>query len=410
MGGNRTLRISFDTPESFRAEYESNLCNGGAFIATDESFALRETVRVEVQLCYQHRAIGFESEVVHIVPPEMAQMGGRAGVAVQFKGKASDVRATLERLVGESLPPPAPPPPPRPEASKRVAARTTARVAALIESGGVVVDGRTRNLSRSGVLVGVGEGGDALPVGQSVQITLTHPTSGERMSVAGRIAREVRSEGEVSALAIEFTPDEAERDRVERFVEEIQETEHTRRLGGITGAIQDLGPQELIQMFATTATRGTLYLRNSQDEGMVGFEGGLIRYIHLGAASGMKALMRMIAWREGSFEFHARLEDVEEVEAPLPLQAALLDAMRRLDEQKRDEARHFPLDMRFQVNDAADTLTTPLTKVEEAVIDLARAGFTVQRMLDVIPEPDPEIFRALEALVDQAVLKPANWP
>jgi Tfp pilus assembly protein PilZ len=408
MGGNRTLRISFDTPESFRAEYASSLCNGGAFIATDDEFALRETVRVEVQLCYQHRAIGFESEVVHIVPPEMAQMGGRAGVAVQFKGKASDVRATLERLVGETLPPPAPPPPPRPEAASRATARTTARVAALIESDGAVIEGRTRNLSRSGVLVSVAAAD--LPVGRPVQITLTHPISGERMTVAGRVAREVRSQGEVSALAFEFTPDEAERDRVGHFVEAIQETEHTRRLGGITGAIQEIGPQDLIQMFATTATRGTLYLRNGHDEGMVGFDSGLIRYIQLGAATGMKALMRMIDWREGSFEFQARLEDVEEVEAPLPLQAALLDATRRLDEQKRDATRRFSLDMRFNVNDASDALTSSLTKVEDAVIDLARAGFTVQRMLDVIPEPDPEIFRALDSLADQAVLVPADRP
>jgi len=45
------------------------------------------------------------------------------------------------------------------------------------------------------------------------------------------------------------------------------------------------------------------------------------------------------------------------------------------------------------------------SKVEAAILDLARAGFTVQRMLDVIPEPDPEIFRALQNLRDAGLVE-----
>jgi len=409
VSGNRTLRISFETPEAFRREYESNLCNGGAFIATDEPFEMREMVRVEVQLGYAHRAIGLESEIVHIVPQEMAQMGGRPGVAVQFKGNVAEVRATLERLVGETLPPPALPPPPRPEASKRVASRAPARIAARIQDGDAVVDGRTRNLSRTGALVGVT--GPSLPVGETVELTLRHPTTGEELAVPSRVVRQVHSEGEVAALGMEFVPDGiAARKRVEHFVEEIQQAEHTRRLGGITGAIRELGPQDLIQMFASSTPLGTLYLRKGQDEGMIGFEAGLMRYVCLGGATGMKALVRMLAWREGSFEFHARLEEVESPEPPLPLQAAVFDAMRRIDEQHRDAARSFALDARFVVNDDAEMLGDPQNKLESAILDLARAGFTVGRMLEVIPEPDPEIFRALESLADQAILIPADWP
>ena len=38
------------------------------------------------------------------------------------------------------------------------------------------------------------------------------------------------------------------------------------------------------------------------------------------------------------------------------------------------------------------------------MLELVRAGFTVQRMLEVIPEPDPEIYRALESLDDRGVI------
>jgi hypothetical protein len=47
---------------------------------------------------------------------------------------------------------------------------------------------------------------------------------------------------------------------------------------------------------------------------------------------------------------------------------------------------------------------TELSKTEAAVIDLVRAGFSVRRMVAIIPEPDPEIHRALASLHDQGVI------
>ena len=224
--GTRTLRISFDSQEEFRREYESNLFNGGVFIPSDEAFALRESVRVEVQLSYAHRAIGLEAEVVHIVTPELAQVGGAPGVAVHFKGNVGEVRATLERLAGESLDAPAPPPAPRPEASDRTAERTPVRVAARIQDGDDVLDVRTRNLSKTGVLVGVQD--RAVAVGETIELTLRNPTTEEEMAVPGRVMREVETEGEVSALGIQFSPDESEREEVEQFISEVQRAELPR--------------------------------------------------------------------------------------------------------------------------------------------------------------------------------------
>jgi Tfp pilus assembly protein PilZ len=399
--GNRTLRISFDSQEEFHREYACNLFNGGVFIPSDESFELRQTVTIEVQLSYAHRAIGLEAEVVHIVTPEMAQVGGAPGVAVHFRGNVAEVRATLERLAGESLEVPVPPPP-RPEASDRAAERTPVRVTARIRDGDDVLDVRTRNLSKTGVLVGVRD--RAVPVGETVELTLRNPTTEEEMGVQGRVMREVETGGEVSALGIQFAPDESEREEVEQFLTEVQHAEHSRRLGGITGAIEELGPQNLVQMFSMSAPMGTLYLRREQEEGMIGFEDGLMRFALLGAATGMEALMRMLEWREGAFEFHARLEEVEVKDPPLPLEAALLEAVRQLDEANCVDARRFPLHAHFKVNEGADRCGAQLSKVEAAILDLAHAGFTIQRMLDVIPEPDLEIFRAIESLADDELI------
>jgi hypothetical protein len=45
-----------------------------------------------------------------------------------------------------------------------------------------------------------------------------------------------------------------------------------------------------------------------------------------------------------------------------------------------------------------------LSKVEAAVLDLVRAGFTVRRIVDFIPEPDSQIYRALESLSDRGAI------
>ncbi len=41
-----------------------------------------------------------------------------------------------------------------------------------------------------------------------------------------------------------------------------------------------------------------------------------------------------------------------------------------------------------------------ISKVEDTVIDLARGEFTIRRLLDMIPESDVEILRALTFLAD----------
>ena len=141
---------------------------------------------------------------------------------------------------------------------------------------------------------------------------------------------------------------------------------------------------------------------------MIGFEGGLLHYALIGSSTGMDALLRMLAWRDGAFEFHARLEEVEVKDPPLPLEAALLEAVQRLDEANRARVRHFPLQARFEVNEGADRCGSQLSKIEAAILDLARAGFTLQRMLEVIPEPDSEILRAVESLAADELVTPLD--
>jgi len=51
----RSLRVAFESEESLQREYQTNIANGGIFIATNVGFAAREVVRVEIALEYCDR-------------------------------------------------------------------------------------------------------------------------------------------------------------------------------------------------------------------------------------------------------------------------------------------------------------------------------------------------------------------
>lgn len=395
----RVLRISFDDPEAFQAEYASNLASGGVFVETEEAFDLRERVTVAVELSFCDQRAELTGEVVHQITLDMARLGGAAaGVAVQFEGSASAVRARLEPLrtaAGAPVHEPV-------DSGRRRAPRSDARVAARIEASTGSVSGQTRNLSQTGVLIAVR--GSGVPVGERVDVSLSDPETGESMSVGGVVVREVETDGGVSALAIDFAPSDAQRDEVQNFVEQLQSSEHTRRLGGIAGDIAELGTANLLQMLSATGNPGTLTLCAGEREAVIGCEGGLLRYVRVGPVSGMKALVRLLAWHEGSFEFHARLDPVDSTEPPMPLEAALIEGLRLLDEERANGDAMLPAEARPRLVDAAAADAEELSKTEAAVLDLVRAGFDVGRMVAVIPEPDLEVHRAITALCERGVL------
>jgi Tfp pilus assembly protein PilZ len=397
----RILEVAFARAEDFRREYEANLANGGVFVATDEDFALREKVRVKLALGFCRREIELDGEVVHRVTRAMSALGGSCGVAVSFEEPVAGVRRRLAPLLGV---PPDPPAPPLLPHHKPRAPRAPARVAARIEGAEEPLAGRTRNLSRSGVLVSVP--GRGVPVGQKVRVELAHPTTGETKELEGTVVREIAGEGGVAALGIRFDPPEGERAALECFVAEIHGVEHARRLGGISGDLATVGVAQLLGMLGATSPTGTVSLRRGAEEAIVGFENGVLRIARVGPATGMKALVRLVGWREGSFEFHARLDAIEAPDPPLPLEGAVLDATLLHDEAARPDRRSLAPDAVPRLARGAPSAGGPeLGKLEQAVLDLVAAGFPVRRILDVIPEPDPAILRALDALLDAGLIR-----
>jgi Tfp pilus assembly protein PilZ len=361
------LAVEYADADAFAQDYRANLSSGGVFVETEAAFEARQLVVVRLSLGWAGEEIDLDGEIVHIVPPEMAGMGGRPGVAVQFSEDPGALRERLARYAtdGESKKSPAA------TGETRVAPRRAVRVPARIQTQDGTVTGRTRNLSQSGVLIGIEEGDVAM--GTFVRVNLRHPTSGEELWVDGSVVREVRGEERVEAVAVHFDPGATRRGDVDRFIESVQAAEHTRRLGGISGPIAELGPQSIVQMLATTAPRGTVVLRHGEEEGLVCFEGGILRKVRLGPATGMKALVRMLSWRDGTFEFHTTVEECSG-EAPFPLEAAILDAVRQIDESQRGQ-----LHAQIQLAQAQQKWTNAVRMVTWTSFDEIKSAVTDKR-------------------------------
>jgi Tfp pilus assembly protein PilZ len=439
----RRLKLAFADPAQLSAEVERNIAMGGAQIPSRDRIELREFVEVELEFSWRHESLVFEAEVVFC---------GSGQVAVQFRKTASELRADLAAFMtpqpvrnGERRPEPKPldelgdlalelrdlpKPPPLPQVpdplgktvlrmpreapplrggdpladvgDRRKATRSVARVPARLAAPHVSLEGRTRDLSETGVLVSADA--SELPLGKQVELELQHPESGERIAVKGRVSRHVETEGTVAAVGLQFEEPEERRSELRNFVAEVKRAESERARSGIAGRIEELGMPNLIQMLGQSSPLGTLTATHGDEEATIAFQNGALRYALLGPLRGVKALARALTWSEGAFSFTRSVDAVTDEPAPIPLQNALLEATRQLDEL----ARGAKLDMkrRFDVDRDAAGECDDLDKTEAAVLELATAGLTVRRMIDVIPDSDGAIQDAIRSLLERGVLKP----
>jgi hypothetical protein len=333
------------------------------------------------------------------VPVDLESSAGDPGPILELEVESDPLAPATSGVVGQS----APFDPLEGVRERRSAERLNARLNVHLDAAHISLDGRTRDISEKGVLLSAD--GNDLPIGKKVTLALTHPQTGERLTIDGTVARHVESHGTVGAVGIAFDQALEDDEHLRSFIREVQATEKARRDAGISGVIEELGMANLLQMFGKSSPCGTLTVSSGAEEGLVAFEQGDLRYVRLGSLRGVKALARLLSWQYGAFEFVSQVDPLPDEDSPLPLEGALLEAVRQIDEAAREEGGAIELGAVLRLDRSAlTTLDKPLAQIEEAVLDLASAGLTVRRLLDVIPEPDGDILRALRALRDRGLV------
>lgn len=410
-----TLQVRFASPDALRSEFDKNIANRGVFVATEEAFEVRSSVSVEIILEYVHAdapALVLDGEIVHVLPPEMAGSGATPGVAVQFEASAHALRARFEPLLSEA--PPAPPDadvqaPGRRE-SRRGAVRVPVRVA---RAGHPPVDVTSRDLSATGILLS--NKSEAMPVGEIVRLGLRPAEGGALVEIDGKVVRHVANKsGRVAAVAIAFDKRRAGEPAVRSLIDALREAGHRSRLGGINGTLAELGLANVLQMFGASAPQGTLIVERDGEQGWIAFANGTLLAAELGELEGHDALVAMLGWGEGFFQFEASADpELVEQGGSTPLVGAVLEAVCAVDEAARGDApgASSGVAIRDETVFSVDASRLEgeagaLDKTGDAILELARAGMSVERLVSVIPEPEATIRAAIDALVEQGVLVP----
>jgi Tfp pilus assembly protein PilZ len=398
-GARRRVSIEFKTRERFEREYRRNIANGGIFIESRESFRVYEKLEVELRLTFRDQSIFLPGEVVSHVAPRFVPPGGKPGVAVQILLPAVALRERLGPVAGTQVhvPRSVPEPPP----GQRAAGRSPAAVEAMLETRDEQLRALTRDISESGALLSVPT---PIPVGRAVSLTLMHPTKGDELRVRGRVVRHAYDEERGPGLAIQFEPEPGEHEDAARFINSVQAAEHARGLACIAGPIDVLGLPNLVQMLSSGADRGTLLVAYGDLEGVIAFDSGSLHHARFGGVSGRKALSRMLALQSGSFEFRASVDSSLPALEPQPMYGAVLEALSKVDELNRLETQSLPPDVSVRADAGRLALAGELDKIEQAVVDVALNGATVQAILDVLPQVDADIYRAILSLHERGCL------
>ena len=436
-----TLQVRFESPEALRREFEKNISNRGLFVASDASFEIRQPVIVEIVLEYvdaSNPSLALEGEVVHCVPAEMAGSGATPGVAVQLDATAAALRERFEGLIGQQTV--AAVDVDQEGAKRRGSKRGAVRVPVRVMPGmSPPFETTSRDLSGTGILLTMKQ--DVLPVGEIVRICLWHPSGEPSVEIDGKVVRQVQNRnGRVAAAAIAFDRNQAAEPRTREVVDALREAGHRSQLGGISGSLSDLGLANMLQMFGSSAPQGTLVVEYEGEQGWIAFADGDLLEAEVGLSTGQDALVAMIGWGDGRFQFEASADPgLVESASRRPLAGAVLAAVCALDEASQDaddddadeeeeseEATELSPEARvWNSRDPGETqvMLGPLTifevdleqyqiasgsldKTEEAILELLQAGMSVERVCDVIPEPEAQIRSAIDGLVELGVIVP----
>lgn len=397
----QSLAIRFDRFDQFDREFRENISQGGMFVPTVEAFELREVVYVDIELAFCCETVTLQAEVVSQVEPGFSQPGP-AGVAVQFLEPTDELRARLSQLTGAVVPEP----PPATWAGRpgRRHERTPTDLATALGRGEAPVEAVALNLSESGMTVALCDDSSPPTVGDTVTVTLKHSQTGRDILVPAQVVRQIEHNGRVAELAVEF--DHAADGSTRELILSVAEAGQSDGQDGITGSIAALGLPNLLQMFCATADQGTLIVRNAGEEARILIESRGLRHTQVGAVHGSKALARVLAWREGAFDFQPKIAANEPEGSATPIDQLVLEALQHVDELSRLDLSRVPTTAKAAANPAAHEAEAlqKLNSLESEVLDLAALGTTVGEILDQLPRFDSEIYEALLALLEQELI------
>jgi len=126
-------------------------------------------------------------------------------------------------------------------------------------------------------------------------------------------------------------------------LERISETPVPRRQSAMQGRLEEVGLADVLQLCATTRKSGVLEVRRGAERAVIHLGSGRVTRAAIEGREELAPLdvfVELVQWATGSFELDLPSTQASAAEPPGPLldepvEALLMDALRRLDEKRR---------------------------------------------------------------------------
>jgi len=112
----------------------------------------------------------------------------------------------------------------------------------------------------------------------------------------------------------------------------------------LSGALADLGVVDLVQFPHAGRKSGELVVARGEQEARLYYEKGKLVHAALGDLRGPPALVQVLGWGEGRFEFRGEVA-APETSIEMDLHRAVMEALRRRDEQAEERRKKGPHDV-----------------------------------------------------------------
>ncbi|MHB8419953.1 MAG: DUF4388 domain-containing protein [Myxococcales bacterium] len=205
-----------------------------------------------------------------------------------------------------------------------------------------------------------------------------------------------------------FNPDEV-LSRIEQILRRVEAARQTRRGDqGMEGTLAQLAVTDLLQVLGQNRKSGRLELEGPRGIARVRLSGGEVAEARAEGTSGVKALFRLLQWKEGLFSFVPG-EPAQGGDIHKPVEELLLEGLRQSDELPALRAALPDPEAPLALTAAADQLTGEQHPVTEEVLTLCRAGAaTAGEILERSRATDFATAQALLTLLRRGILAPAS--
>jgi hypothetical protein len=401
LDSRQELRLIYESADAVEKDFGAGFGHAALFVESDGAWQPGQAVRICLDLRFCGREVRIQGLVVAVRPPGLGAAGAVPGVSLQLQTPVASIRYLLQEATGVAL---ATAERVTPE-ERRGAPRSPAHGVATLVVEGAQFPAEMLNVSYEGMLALLH--GLDLGLGSDVNVILKHPQRGEEISIDSRIVNQTRCDHGKMAIGIQFQYPARRIDAVMAFIDDLQSLERAKKLAEVSGCLDDAPLENVIETLTGASSEGTFRLTRGDEEGILIHQDGQILHAATGLVSGMKAVSRVLLWREGRFAYQAAIEPFETKESPIPIEVALLEATVHRDEVGLLGIERFHPDDSFCLNEELmNQIGGELGEIHQEVAEHIRMDFPLGAILDILIQGDGVIYKALADLLHSGVVTP----